>query len=130
MRFGFFENFHSQLKKVSRRPPVTALSLSHWIGDLFRNPFTFVLLVWGLLFLMLGATFACAQDLAPNARRTQLRSRVPKAPAHNFAEHKIESVEIFSAGGDLATWPPKVVAGASAQRRASVIQWRAEGVTA
>ena len=94
MRFGFFENFHSQLNKFSRRPSITVLSLSHWIGDLFRNPFTFVLLVWGLLFLMLGATFAYAQDAAPNARRPQVRSRVHKTHAHNIAKNKIESVEI------------------------------------
>lgn len=89
MRFGYFDNFHIQSKKVSGRPSLTALSLSHWIGDLFRNPFTFVLLVWGLLFLMLGATFAYAQDAAPNARRSRATSRVHTAPTHSALENKI-----------------------------------------
>ena len=82
--------------------------------------------MWGLLFLMLGATIVCAKGAAPNARRSQVRNRVHKAPAHNIAKNKIESVEIFSAGGDLATWAPKVVAKDSTQRRAGVIKWRAQ----
>jgi hypothetical protein len=82
-------------------------SLLRWTGKLFRNPLTFVLLVWGLMFLMLGVTLAYARGAETAARPDKA-----KRPGVNSKTtgKKIESVEIFSAGEDLAI-PPRKAAG-------------------
>jgi len=66
MQFGNSENLHHhQPQKLSYRPPEAAHLLSHRVSKLFRNLLTFVLLVWGLLFLILSVTLAYAQDAVP-----------------------------------------------------------------
>jgi hypothetical protein len=68
---------------------------------------TFVLLVWGLLFLMLGVTFAYAQDAGTTTRHQRKAGGLRAAPRHKTTEKKTEIVGIFSAGGDLIVPPQK-----------------------
>lgn len=59
MRFGDSDNlYRHQQKDDSHHPPGTSDFQSRCEHGLFGNPITFVLLVWGALFLLLGVTLA------------------------------------------------------------------------
>jgi len=119
MQFGVFDNrrrHHSQ--EIYRRTSGAVRSFSRWGGKLFRNPLAIILLVWGLLFLILSVTLACAQDAghAVNPRVTIERAVCGK---------KTEAVEIFNAGQGLVIPPPPAAVKASSRRRTVAVGRRA-----
>ena len=119
MQFGNSDNLHHQPQEISWRPSGVAYFFSHRFNKLFRSPLTFVLLVWGLLFMILSVTLAYAQDASypVNQRGTVVNSR---AANHRASRNKTEIVEIFSAGEDLVV-PPQATASDIAQRRRAAV---------
>ena len=72
MQFGCSDYLHHRLKKVSSRPFEAVLFVSYLVGKLFRNPLAFILLVWGLMFLILGVTLAYIRDVDPIADQQRI----------------------------------------------------------
>jgi len=62
MQLGNSDNLHHQPQEISCYSSGVAHFFSRRFNKLFRSPLTFVLLVWGLLFMILGVTLAYARD--------------------------------------------------------------------
>jgi len=75
MQFGDSDNRHHQPREISCYSSGATCFLSHRFNKLFRSPLTFVLLIWGLLFMILGVTLVYGQDTghAPIQQHTTQR---------------------------------------------------------
>lgn len=82
MQFGDSDNLHYQPQETSRHESRALHFFQRRFNKPFRSPLTFVLMVWGLLFVILGFTLAYAQDAshAVNQQRATASSR--KAVTH------------------------------------------------
>ncbi|MGH9752363.1 MAG: hypothetical protein ACREA2_06215 [Blastocatellia bacterium] len=127
MQFSSFDNRrHHQQQESSYRPLDAARSFSQWAGNLFRNPLVILLLVWALMFLMLGVTLAYAQDAGHTINQRSSAVHPRAETDHKVSDKKTETVEIFSAGEDLVIPPRAITVKALPRRRAGATHHRAQ----
>jgi hypothetical protein len=62
MQFGSSRKLHHSPQETTYLPPEISHSLPYEIINLLRRPLVLVILVWALLFLILGVAFVHAQD--------------------------------------------------------------------
>jgi hypothetical protein len=112
------DNLHDQPQEISYHLSRAPHFFSHQFNKLFRNPWVIVLLVWGLLFLILGVALAYGQGAghAINRRHTVVNSR--RAINHAASRNKTEVVEIFNAGEDQVVPPQSGEANVGRRRHA------------
>lgn len=82
MQFGDSDNLHYQPQETSRDKTEALCFFWRRFNKLLRSPLTFVFIVWGLLFMILGLILAYAQEVSHDASRQHPTASSRKAVNH------------------------------------------------